>query len=113
VDIKKYTNTILLMNLYSETEYSKYTILNKEYIKNSTECACIYCFRRFKPDEINEFCVDCNYITNEFVEGTAICPWCSMDAIIPNSLIKYTDTMLIKWHKQGWGDMSIEFAKPI
>lgn len=81
--------------------YYNYVTLNKEAIGKSTECACIYCFKRMKPDEITDYCLDINSQGIE-VNETAICPYCNIDSIIPNSLVQYTETDLKNWHKEGW-----------
>ena len=75
---------------------------NKKAIEQSTECACIYCFEIMKPEEIEDYCDDIVLDESE-EEVTAVCPHCSIDSIIPNSLIKYTTDDLKKWHIEGWG----------
>ena len=40
-------------------------------------CGCFYCLRIFEPREIQEFVPD--------LSGTAICPYCRVDAIIGES----------------------------
>lgn len=84
--------------MISELSYSIYTDYNKEAIMNSKECACIFCFRIMLPSEIIEYC---DYGSG--IGQTAICPHCRIDSIIPDSLIKYTQDDLDKWHIEGWG----------
>jgi len=81
-----------------ELEYLKYTTNNSVSLKNSSECACVYCFKKYNPNEITEWC-DYN---SENVDVTAICPFCGIDSVIPNDSVKYTDDDLIRWHKQGF-----------
>ncbi|CAH6421450.1 Hypothetical protein KVN_LOCUS271 [uncultured virus] len=81
-----------------QLEYMVYVTYNENAIMNSSECACIYCYKKFEPKEIIDFWYDIKELTN----GTAICPNCSVDSIVPNSLIKYDDQLLKKWHKIGW-----------
>ncbi len=83
--------------------YFKYTTLNRKHILKSTECACIYCFSRFAPDEIEEYCYDRDKNGN-VLPDTALCPKCGIDSVVPNKRIKYTDELLIKWHEIGWGN---------
>jgi hypothetical protein len=45
--------------------YFQYTTLNRNYINLSSECACIFCFRKFKPDAIIDFCEDID-INNDY-----------------------------------------------
>ena len=88
--------------------YKKYVTLNKDYIQTSTECACIYCFHRCKPDDITEYTCDINPDTGLWAYETAICPYCSMDAVIPNSMIDYTDELLYAFHVTGFNKDSAE-----
>lgn len=78
-------------------EYAQYTNGNKYNVNKSTECACIYCFAKFHPTEIVDYCD-----TSTIKEITALCPYCYIDAIIPNNLIKYTNEDLQKWHNIGF-----------
>lgn len=83
--------------------YMKYVTLNKQAITKSNECACIYCFKLMKPCEITEYCLDKDTVTNKLINETALCPYCGIDSIIPNSLVNYTKNDLEKWHLEGWG----------
>lgn len=83
--------------------YEPYVFLNKKYLNTSTECGCMYCFNRFDPSTVNEFCRDKDAETNESVLETALCPLCGIDAVVPNKLINFTDEMLFQWHMSAWG----------
>ena len=87
--------------------YRDYVIHNKQAIEDSTECACIFCFERINPTDIDEYCDDYILDTDVMVEDTAVCPYCGIDSIIPNSLVKYTDEDLKKWHEEGFGEKNI------
>lgn len=63
------------------------------------------------PSEIIEYCDNKNPVTEEFISETAICPYCSVDAIVPNSLVNYTQSDLEKWHVEGWGQERLELQK--
>lgn len=76
--------------------YFKYTTLNRSALNKSTECACIYCLKKFNPAEIEEWCWDYDTIGIS-QQDTAICPHCNVDTIVPNILISYTDDNLILW----------------
>ena len=71
-------------------EYINYVTKNKNALNESTECACIYC-KKYHPSKITEWDND-----------TAICTYCSVDAIVPNITFKYTDYDLLKWYCQGF-----------
>lgn len=47
---------------------------HKEQLQNDKKCGCFFCERIFSPQEITEWVSD--------ISGTAICPYCSVDAII-------------------------------
>lgn len=52
----------------------KLAMHNKDKLSKVSECACYYCCKVFKPSEIKEW-VDKN--------DTALCPYCSVDAVLP------------------------------
>jgi len=66
-----------------------YTANNKSYIEKSKECGCCYCKRRFSSGKI----VD--YIS----ENTAVCPYCSVDAVICDEVVDISDELLDKMCK--------------
>lgn len=91
------------------TFHTDYYILNKLNISKSTECGCFYCFNRFCPSSITEFTCDLDQTTGKFAKETAICPYCMVDAIIPNSVYNYTIEVLQQWHSEhGWGSESAD-----
>jgi hypothetical protein len=83
---------------YKKLEYMKYVTSNKTALSESTECGCVYCLKRFNPNEIVEWCCE----RDENAENSALCPYCGIDSIVPNKLIDYTDNDLKKWHNQGF-----------
>ena|ERR1700722_2211808 len=83
-------------------EYQQYVILNKNALFESSECACIYCFKKFNPSEVTEWCDDFDQNLNKWLNETALCPYCGIDTIVPNSWINYNDNDLKKWHNLGF-----------
>ena len=53
----------------------KFAMHNRELISNVSECSCYYCLKTFGSSEIKEW-TDKN-------DDTALCPYCSVDAVIP------------------------------
>ena len=53
----------------------KMAIHNKEKLQKVSECACYFCYKVFSPSEITE------WIDKEY--DTAVCPHCSVDAVLP------------------------------
>ena len=53
-----------------------HTALNREELKNSSLCWCISCLGSFPPSMIDDWTDEGN---------TAICPFCSVDAIVGNA----------------------------
>lgn len=49
---------------------------HREQLSGSRQCGCFYCLRIFDPKEIVDWCDN---------EQTAICPYCHIDSIIPDS----------------------------
>ena len=79
--------------------YIEYATRNERAINESTECACVYCLYILKPSEI----VDYIHLSEDVDElGTALCPNCGIDSIIPNSLVKYNKDSLEQWNKMGF-----------
>ena len=61
-------------NDYLEQLHKK-SINNKNDFEKNKDCGCFYCKRIFESKKINRW-----------IDGkTAICPYCSVDAVIPNS----------------------------
>ena len=82
-------------------DYIPFATHNYDAIMISTECGCCYCLQRYNPKEVVEWC------DKQHSSPTAICPRCGIDAVVPDSLIAYTDAHLRLWHMQGWGTHSL------
>ncbi len=59
---------------------------NKKLLKRYKDCTCLYCGKSFNYKEINAWIDDRD-------EKTAVCPYCSIDSIVPtevdNGIDKY------------------------
>lgn len=55
------------------------TFENKEILTKSNKCGCIYCLEIFSFKELDQ---DLIWIDNE---NTALCPYCMVDVVIPES----------------------------
>ena len=82
-------------------DYLQYATCNRDAVKCSTECACVYCLRKITPSLITEWTEDYDETTGKYMK-TAVCPLCGIDSIIPNSLVEYTDKNLQDWHRNGF-----------
>ena len=58
-------------------EAHKRSINHKKKLLKDEKCGCFYCLKIFSPQEIVEWIED--------AEGTAICPYCGIDAVIGES----------------------------
>jgi hypothetical protein len=79
------------MRTYTEDELKSIHRLasrNRDLLSQSGECACFYCLTRLHIDEIVEWLDD----------GTAICPKCSVDSIVPSD--KVDDDLLKAMKKE-------------
>jgi hypothetical protein len=56
-------------------ELHKKSIYHRKAMVNSTMAFCFHCLRSCRRDEIHKF-IDMGW--------TALCPWCSIDALIPS-----------------------------
>lgn len=86
-------------------EAHKYSSNNKPALKIDEKCGCFYCLEIFNPDEIDEYLEGDNLCDNL---GTAICPHCGIDSILPESagypLTKEFLTQMYKvWFDSGSG----------
>jgi hypothetical protein len=54
---------------------------NRDILETNSKCGCFYCLKVFSPSEIVEWCPE----LDEDEEVTAICPYCGIDAILPES----------------------------
>lgn len=73
----------------------KYAFQNKPYLFHDSRCGCYHCLRIFSPCEIIRYVDDCGI-------GTAICPYCGVDAVIGESsgfpiAIEFLEKMHNKW----------------
>lgn len=65
---------------------------HKNEIESSSQCACFACLKIFTPSDITEWFED---------EGTAVCPYCSVDAVIGDkSGYPVTDAFLADMKKR-------------
>ena len=55
---------------------------HKEALSKDKVCGCFYCLRIFDPALIEDWIIDDNPIDRG---GTAICPYCDVDAVIGKS----------------------------
>lgn len=62
---------------------------HRESILSSNECGCFSCLRRFEPQKIKEWIRS---------EGTAMCPYCGIDAVLGDKDVEITDALL----KEMW-----------
>ncbi len=58
-------------------ELHKLSFRNRDVLSTATQCGCFYCKRLFAPSEIAEW-------TDDDGEDTALCPYCSIDSVIPD-----------------------------
>ncbi len=59
-----------------------YSNNHMEQLKRDKVCGCFYCLKIFSPSEIEEWIIDDNPCDRD---GTAICPYCGIDAVIGES----------------------------
>lgn len=85
-------------------DYLQYTKENEIAIKNSDKCVCVHCLIQFDSKEIIDFIWWENSKGEISKIGSAICPNCGIDAIVPNYSIEYTNDKILEWHKQGFSN---------
>lgn len=55
------------------------SIYNKEDLQNVNKCGCFYCLKIYDPKEIKE------WLSENNGKETALCPYCYIDSVIPES----------------------------
>lgn len=71
-----------------------YSSNNRKLIKESDKCYCFYCQKTVMPDEIDRY-------LNE-KEGTALCPHCGIDSIIPDAIDEEINDEIISSMNKYW-----------
>lgn len=56
---------------------------NKPALEKDELCGCFYCLKVFSPKEITEY-LQYDHIPID-KDGTALCPYCGIDSILPQS----------------------------
>jgi hypothetical protein len=65
---------------------------NKRYLDHAETCGCFYCLKIFSPTEIT-------FWLSEFGGQTAICPYCSIDSVLPDmESVKISEDFLAAMH---------------
>lgn len=76
-----------------------YSSGNKPLLEKDEICGCFYCLKVFSPKKITE------YIQSDDVsidkDGTALCPYCGVDSILPQSSgFPLTEEFLKRMHRK-------------
>jgi len=69
---------------YHIKTHTRNNIMN---VKRSVNCTCLYCMKTFPAKEVVKY----NY------NITAVCPYCDVDAILPDYFVKYSEDQLKKF----------------
>lgn len=70
------------------------SINNNVEIEKSKKCGCFHCLQIFSPSEIKSWLKD--------TTGTALCPYCNMDSIIPETKDTIIDKSLLEKMNKYW-----------
>ena len=69
---------------------------NEREVKASTRCGCFYCFGFFSPDMIDEWWDKGEDDGRDPLPLTAVCPYCGIDSVLPESPDYVLDTKFIE-----------------
>ena len=73
-----------LLNLHN------FSTKNRTSILKSKQCGCFSCLNIFAPDEITDWSDE----NEENIGQTALCPFCSVDSVLPDAEVEITvDTL--------------------
>lgn len=86
------------MNQYDFVSAHDAARYNRQALEKDGKCGCFYCLKLFALSEIEEWCPE----AEDGEEVTAICPYCGIDAIIPESsgfplTLKFLKIMNKRW----------------
>lgn len=80
------------MELNQEKLHAR-AIMNRGSVLDSEECGCFFCLHKFKPGAITDWGKD---------DSTAVCPFCGVQAVIPNCPdYDFSDALLLQM-KEYW-----------
>ena len=69
----------------------KHSIRHRPSIERSERCGCFYCEAIFSPTEILDWVDD----SAEYPQGgTALCPRCGIDSVVPSATVQFTPELL-------------------
>jgi hypothetical protein len=88
----------------SVVEAHKYTSMHRDAIEASELCVCGYCHEHFPPSQIQEWTDWLPSVADEEKSEqngqTAICPHCSVDAVLPDSMgLDLSPAFLARFHE--------------
>lgn len=66
-------------------EAHKFSNNHMEQLKKDKKCGYFYCLKIFSPQEIKDWIISKNEKNLCDMNGTAICPYCGIDAVIGES----------------------------
>jgi hypothetical protein len=81
------------LSLSKQRELHFFSVSHRKEILAAPSCGCFYCESIFAPDEIFEW-IDS--------EGTALCPKCSIDSVIPSTCDQDFGPALLNKMKKYW-----------
>lgn len=69
---------------------------NEQAVRSSRMCGCFYCRKIFAGDSIIEWADDRK-------ARTALCPYCGVDAVLPDSKVMLSDELLTRMYVRWFG----------
>lgn len=66
---------------------------NRQNLTKASVCGCFYCLRIYDPKEI---------VWEDDADDTAMCPYCGIDAVIPESETLPVTKALLKQMREFW-----------
>ena len=88
-------NLFKVINKMRVTRAHKFSSYHRISLMNDSVCGCFYCLKIFSPKEIVEW-------WDDEKTGTAVCPYCCIDAIIGESsgypiTTEFLKAMNVRW----------------
>ena len=78
--------------------HHNFTFNNWEYVKESNKCGCFSCGKIFDASELEE-----SYIKEGSGIITALCPYCGIDSVVPDSKVELTPKLILQMNREWFG----------
>lgn len=77
----------------------RYCAANEAYVHESDKCGCFFCLKTFRARDVVNWLDDSD-------GKTAVCPYCGVDSVLPDSKVELSKDFLEKMYEVWFGNMT-------